>query len=354
MNRRTPQRRKRRGDLAVWSGAAVCVVCLVIAGGIACQPAPPGHRPQAAATPPARPAIRTSHAAAVPPGRTKGRPDRDAIPPRLHSDLWEKPVPLPGAVNTAGMEDSPFILPDGNTLYFWFTPDPNVAPRKQLFDGTTGIWVSRRQADGRWGTPTRVLLQGEADGLVLDGCPFVQDDVLYFCSARGGNLGELDVWKASRRQGAWRDWKNAGARMNRDYQVGELHITADGKRMYFASRRKGGKGGWDIWYSDRGQDGWGRPVNVEAVNTPGDENQPFVTEDGRELWYTGDTGRLRKTPAVFRSLRTPTGWSKPQEIVSHFAGEPTLDRAGNLYFVHHFIRNGKPLECDIYVAKRKR
>jgi hypothetical protein len=39
--------------------------------------------------------------------------------------------------------------------------------------------------------------------------------------------------------------------------------------------------------------------------------------------------------------------------VSQFAGEPTLDDAGNLYFVHHFYEDGVKIEADIYIARRK-
>ncbi|MGA2821268.1 MAG: hypothetical protein ABSF61_11495 [Anaerolineales bacterium] len=40
--------------------------------------------------------------------------------------------------------------------------------------------------------------------------------------------------------------------------------------------------------------------------------------------------------------------------MSRFAGEPTLDDAGNLYFVHYFFsRDGKMIEADIYLALRK-
>ena len=40
-------------------------------------------------------------------------------------------------VNTSGREDSPFLLPDGQTLYFFFTPDVSIPAEKQLFDGVT-------------------------------------------------------------------------------------------------------------------------------------------------------------------------------------------------------------------------
>ena len=31
---------------------------------------------------------------------------------------------------------------------------------------------------------------------------------------------------------------------------------------------------------------WQTPENVAAVNTVGDEGWPYVTQDGKELWFT--------------------------------------------------------------------
>src|SRR5512136_2966996 len=59
----------------------------------------------------------------IPSGAIKVTPMTDENPPRSLSDEYDSPFPLPGEVNTAGGEDSPFISPDGNVLYFWFTPD---------------------------------------------------------------------------------------------------------------------------------------------------------------------------------------------------------------------------------------
>ena len=59
------------------------------------------------------------------------------------------------------------------------------------------------------------------------------------------------------------------------------------------------------------------------------------------------------TPAIFRSEQANGVWGEPELIVSQFAAEPTLDDAGNLYFVHHFFEDGMMMEADIYVAYRK-
>jgi len=121
---------------------------------------------------------------AIPATLVKMTTDLDPFPPVLHSNEWQEPIPVDGPINTAGAEDSPFITPDGNTLYFFFTPDVSVPPEKQLLDGVTGIYVSTKQ-NGIWGQEARVLLQDPAK-LALDGCPFIKDAILWFCSAREG------------------------------------------------------------------------------------------------------------------------------------------------------------------------
>jgi len=91
-------------------------------------------------------------------------------------------------------------------------------------------------------------------------------------------------------------------------------------------------------------------LNIGAANTPADETRPYVTPDGQELWIT----RWHEgSPALVRSRKIAGQWQEGELIVSRFAGEPTLDAQGNLYFVHHFYDDGVMLEVDIYVAYRK-
>ncbi|TFH35475.1 MAG: hypothetical protein E4G93_03695 [Dehalococcoidia bacterium] len=104
----------------------------------------------------------------------------------------------------------------------------------------------------------------------------------------------------------------------------------------------------DIWVVERQGEGWGAPQNVAAVNTPETDGWPFVTADGQELWLTRT---YMGTPALYRSQMGSTGWQEPELIVSQFAGEASLDSAGNLYFAHHFFHSGQMLEADIYVAR---
>ena len=284
---------------------------------------------------------------AIPANAIKVSPETDVYPPILHSGEYNEPIPMPGPINTAGGEDSAFITPDGSTVYFFFTPDVRIPAEKQLLDGATGIYVSRK-SNGEWGEPERVILNND---LSLDGCAFVQGNEMWFCSARAGNYRGVDLWAAERINGKWSSWENAGEKINREYAVGEMHISADGKKMYFHSDRAGGKGGYDIWVMEKANWGWQQePQPINEVNTPETEGWPFLSENGNELWFT----RMHMgTPAIFRSIKTNGEWNEPELIVSQFAGEPTLDSEGNLYFTHHFYDNGTMLEADIYVAYKK-
>jgi len=284
----------------------------------------------------------------------KYTPEMDFWPPTI-IDGWSQPVPLPDPVNTSGGEDSPFLLPDSQTLYFFFTPDVSIPAEKQLLDGVTGIWVTRRSGE-IWSEPERIRLS-EPGKLALDGCEFVSGNLMYFCTVREGFTG-IQWFRADFQDGSWQDWCFAGDDLKQSqYEVGELHISADGQELYFHSSRLGGLGGLDIWVSQKTTDSWGEPVNLgPTVNTAADEGWPFVSPDGQELWFNGQSTKGRPGPAIFRSLRQPDGsWGMAEEIVSTFAGEPTLSGDGmTLFFVHHYYSEdlSTMLEADIYVAHR--
>ena len=281
----------------------------------------------------------------IPVDISKRSPQTDKHPPILHSGEYEQPIPLPGPVNTAGAEDSPFILPDGKTLYFFFTPDVRVPPQKQLLDSVTGVWVCHRHQD-TWSKPERVWLQ-EPGKLSLDGAVCVQGSEMWFASAREGFTG-VNIFTAELINGKWVNWRYAGDRLMKEIQIGEVHLY--GNDLYFHSGRPGGKGGYDIWVTTRNGDSWSDPVNIEAVNTGTMDGYPFISPDGNELWLTRT---YYGTPAIFRSKKINGAWGKPELILSQFAGEATLDSAGNLYFVHHYFENGVMIEADIYVANKK-
>jgi hypothetical protein len=289
--------------------------------------------------------------AKIPADAVKSTPATDPFPPYTVSPEWEAPVPMPGPVNSAGGEDSPFVTPDGQEFYFFFTPDVRVPVEQQVLDSVTGIW-SCRLAGGNWTEPERVILSND---IAMDGCEDVLGDTMWFASVRAGNYSEIDWYVATRKDGTWSGWRNAGRQVNETLRFGELHLSSDHKTMFFG--KEGQYGGLDLFRSEPTESGWGAPENLGPnVNGPKDESQPFLSTDMSELYFTCWNDTIMG-PCVYRCKLDSTGaWGPAELVVARFAGEPTLDDAGNLYFVHHYFTGGdssRMLEADIYLCRHR-
>jgi len=271
----------------------------------------------------------------IPATQIKISPETDIYPLRSESTEYEDPVPLPYPINTTGAEDSAFV---------WFTPDVSKPAEAQVNDGVTGIYVFHK-TDGGWRSAERVWLI-EPGKVALDGCEFVLGEKMWFCTAREGYTG-LHWFTAELKNNKWTNWEIADFKP--EYQVGELHITADGNELYFHSSRPGGEGGVDIWVSRMVDGEWGEPENVTIVNSPHTDGWPFVSQDGTELWFTRAIG----APEIYRSKRIEGVWGEPEKMFSIFSGESSMDNQGNVFFTHHYYKDDVMLEADIYIARRK-
>ncbi|MBN2201608.1 hypothetical protein JW777_06635 [bacterium] len=279
----------------------------------------------------------------LPDDAVKMSPADDPYPPILHAAEWNPPVPLDSTVNTAGAEDSPFIPADRNELYFFFTPDVRIPAEKQILDGVTGIYLSPSDGNG-FGEAKRIWLQ-DPGKLALDGAEFIQGNDMWFASAREGYTG-IHWFRAVYANGAWNDWMLAD--FDPAFEVGELHMHGDA--LYYHSARSGGNGQFDIWMLERIDGEWRNPQNVAAVNSSEQEGWPYITPDGEELWFTRF---VNGSPAVLRSVKADGGWQPPELILTQFAGEPTLNSRGDIFFVHHYYVDGRMIEADIYVSRKR-
>lgn len=72
-----------------------------------------------------------------------------------------------------------------------------------------------------------------------------------------------------------------------EWSVGDPFLSADGEKLYFVSNKPGGKGGTDIYYCERTTDGqWGEAINLESVNSAGNERSPVIYDD--YLYFSSD------------------------------------------------------------------
>ncbi|MHA1869960.1 MAG: hypothetical protein ACTSXF_03345, partial [Promethearchaeota archaeon] len=257
---------------------------------------------------------------AIPKDAVKITPDKDQHPPILNpifSSIWENPVPMEGPINTAGLEDSPYITPDGKDFYFWFKPDPNKDIASCLNDGSTGIYRSHYNGSN-WSEPERVFLGWDA----LDACPTFYNNQLWFCSIRNNQNIQMYVADYNGTDFEIDSIKPITQVIGKDYHIGELHIIDNGTKIFFGSVASDGLH-CNISMTEKIGGVWQAPVPIDAINTQNNsENLPFVSSDGKELWFTRSpiqNGSLGP-PDIYRSVWNGSEWGAPQKVVESLVG----------------------------------
>lgn len=157
-------------------------------------------------------------------------------------ESWSKPSLLAGNLNSPGMETTCSITPDGKTIYF--------ASDRQGGKGGLDIWKVEMKANGQWGPPTN--LGPEINTSDNEDAPFIHPDqhTLFFTSDGHRTMGGRDIFKSTLVNGKWSTPENMGYPVNTTANDNYFTLLADGKRAYFSSDRKGGKGAQDIYYID--------------------------------------------------------------------------------------------------------
>ena len=79
---------------------------------------------------------------------------------------------------------------------------------------------------------------------------------------------------------------------NKEVNIAHVSVSPDGKSLFFSMEDNTeagivGKGGKDIWMCEKQGGSWSKPVNVESINTEGDEVFPHITESGA-LYFSSD------------------------------------------------------------------
>jgi len=165
---------------------------------------------------------------------------------RVTDGSWSKPMNLGAPINTGNWETQPSFSSDGKTLYFirgYYNRDRGA----QQDD----IYYSEFQADGHWSEPKK--LGSNVNTLGREESVFIHPDnqTLYFTSNGFPGMGGLDIY-LSRRQpdGSWGPAMNLGYPINTSADENSLVVSADGKKAYFASDRVGGYGSLDLYSFD--------------------------------------------------------------------------------------------------------
>lgn len=113
-----------------------------------------------------------------------------------------------------------------------------------------------------------------------------------------------------------------------EYNIAQPSLSADGRYLYFASDMPGGQGGSDLYFSEKVNGQWSKPVNLgPVINSAGTENFPFIHSSGRLYFSSDRTGGIGRLDVYYTSLNDGK-WDKPVLVP-----EPVNSPADDFAFV---------------------
>lgn len=224
----------------------------------------------------------------------------------IKNPLPYSPTNLGPSINTANREYLPAMTADGQNLIF-----------SRTINGNEDFFISRKQ-NNQWQPATP--LSDKINTKFNEGAQSISPDgkYLFFTGCnRPDGLGSCDLYVSHKSGNDWDTPFNLGPTVNSSYWDSQPAISPDGSTLYFVSNRPGGYGGYDLWKTILDSEGnWGTPQNLGSdINTPYDENTPFVHPDGKTLYFSSNGWPGLGNMDIFYSRKTETGkWSQPVNI----------------------------------------
>lgn len=169
------------------------------------------------------------------------------------------------------------LSPDGQTLIYYIDRRNNHGD----------VYISTRGEDGKWSKRQSIGDNINSKAFNEPSVAFSLDgQTLFWVSDREGGAGLKDIYVSTKdANGVWGEGRNL-SQLNTEYDDDAPFISADGKSLYFSSRGHNSIGGYDIFVSKLQPNGdWGKPENIGfPINSFGDDIY-FVKEEGGEGFY---------------------------------------------------------------------
>jgi peptidoglycan-associated lipoprotein len=192
----------------------------------------------------------------------------------LQKQKWSEPELLDDTrmINSEDEEGAPTVSPNGDLMVF----------TRCRYDKSKNMGASlfaTRMSRGNWSEP--VLIPLAEDSLIAAHPAFSPDgNTLYFASDRRGGIGGTDIWMATREGNSFVNPVNLGKEINTPGNEVFPAMDYDGN-LYFSSDYWPGMGGLDIFKATKGEDGKWLVENLQVpVNSPGDDfGMTFINEE---------------------------------------------------------------------------
>lgn len=218
---------------------------------------------------------------------------------------------LGAGINSSYADYAPVVSADQNAFFFTSRrSDSNGGEKDEDGNYMEDIYMSEKTKTG-WAKASGIGPQINTTGneSVLSVSPDGQLILIY-----KDDNGDGNIYSTKLNGDTWTSPEKLNNNVNSDSWEPSAFISADGRTLYFVSNRPGGFGGRDMYMSKLTPDGdWGKSVNMgAAINTPYDEDSPFLHPDGVTLSFSSNGHNTMGGFDLFTSLLSPEGtWSEP-------------------------------------------
>jgi hypothetical protein len=130
---------------------------------------------------------------------------------------------------------------------------------------------------------------------------------IYYSSYGPDGKSGRDIYKITRLPNfQWSKEENLGSVINTPFDEDYPYITPDGKTLYFSSKGHNSMGGYDVFKSewDEQSKTWSKPVNLDfAINTPDDDVQ-YVTDPNSAYGFFSSKRSVPEGKITVYKIRT--------------------------------------------------
>jgi outer membrane protein OmpA-like peptidoglycan-associated protein len=214
-------------------------------------------------------------------------------------------------VNTHLHDYSPIISSDGNTLIFTSNRSEDLKAIKEKTN-YEDIYITTKGGPA-WQQPKKISsnINQKYNDAAASLSPDGKTLFLYYEEGAG------DIYISKFEDGDWSQPKPLNKNVNTSmYWETSASLSADGKKLYFASNRPGGIGELDLYVSDLTASGeWGKATNLgPLINTAENEDAPFIHPDGVTLYFSSDGHPNLGNSDIFVTEFKNGKWQKPENL----------------------------------------
>jgi Tol biopolymer transport system component len=213
----------------------------------------------------------------------------------------------------------PVFSADGNTLFF-ASNRPVTGDKVKDFD----IWKVRRTPQG-WEAPENLgtVINTEADEFYPS---VARNGNLYFTAAYKGGPGREDIYKATWHGNEYQNAIALDTAVNSKFYEFNAFVDPNEQYILFTSYgRKDDAGGGDLYIALKDANGqWKSARNLTDLNSKQLDYCPFVSPDGKILFFTSERHQLPTSFSTSRATR--------QSILELY--ENPKNGIGNIYWMN--------------------